>query len=70
MIDQTQIRRISSQVHGEEGMSTENEQRPDLPFEAGQDTCKTLHQWTQIVGKIRLLSYLPPTKQKAGLVVM
>ena len=27
---------------------------PALPFEAWQDTCTTLHMWTQIVGKVRL----------------
>jgi hypothetical protein len=27
---------------------------PALPYEAWQDTCATLHRWTQIVGKIRL----------------
>ena len=27
---------------------------PDLPFAEWQDTCTTLHMWTQIVGKIRL----------------
>jgi hypothetical protein len=27
---------------------------PSLPLEAWQDTCATLHLWTQIVGKIRL----------------
>ena len=27
---------------------------PDLPLDAWQDTCATLHMWTQIVGKIRL----------------
>ena len=27
---------------------------PDLPFAEWQDTCATLHMWTQIVGKIRL----------------
>ncbi len=27
---------------------------PALPLEAWQDTCATLHMWTQIVGKIRL----------------
>jgi hypothetical protein len=27
---------------------------PDLPYKAWQDTCTTLHLWTQIVGKIRL----------------
>lgn len=27
---------------------------PSLPLEAWQDTCATLHLWTQIIGKIRL----------------
>lgn len=27
---------------------------PELPFTAWQDSCATLHMWTQIVGKIRL----------------
>jgi hypothetical protein len=27
---------------------------PVLPLEAWQDTCSTLHMWTQIVGKVRL----------------
>src|SRR5207342_61332 len=27
---------------------------PELPYAAWQDTCATLHLWTQIVGKIRL----------------
>lgn len=27
---------------------------PDLPLEAWNETCATLHRWTQIVGKIRL----------------
>jgi len=27
---------------------------PELPYAAWQDTCSTLHLWTQIVGKIRL----------------
>lgn len=27
---------------------------PELPLEAWQDTCATLHMWTQIIGKIRL----------------
>ena len=31
------------------------EQWPDLPLEAWKDTCATLHMWTQIVGKIRLV---------------
>src|SRR5258708_2359825 len=28
---------------------------PELPLEAWSDTCATLHMWTQIVGKIRLV---------------
>ena len=28
---------------------------PTLPYEAWKDTCATLHMWTQIVGKIRLV---------------
>ncbi len=31
---------------------------PSLPYAEWQDTCATLHMWTQIVGKIRL-SYAP-----------
>ncbi len=27
---------------------------PELPLEAWQDTCATLHLWTQIVGKVRM----------------
>jgi hypothetical protein len=27
---------------------------PELPYPAWQDTCSTLHLWTQVVGKIRL----------------
>ena len=27
---------------------------PVLPYEAWKDTCKTLHMWTQVVGKVRL----------------
>lgn len=27
---------------------------PELPYKAWQDTCQTLHLWTQIVGKVRL----------------
>jgi hypothetical protein len=30
------------------------EQWPPLPLEAWQDTCTTLHLWTQIVGKVRM----------------
>ena len=28
---------------------------PEIPFSEWQDTCATLHMWTQIVGKIRLV---------------
>jgi hypothetical protein len=28
---------------------------PELPYAAWQDTCTTLHMWTQIVGKVRLV---------------
>src|SRR5271169_6038324 len=33
---------------------TEQEDWPELPLEAWQDTYATLHMWSQIVGKIRL----------------
>jgi hypothetical protein len=32
---------------------------PSLPLEAWSDTCATLHMWTQIVGKIRLVQGPP-----------
>jgi hypothetical protein len=32
-----------------------NDAWPPLPLEAWSDTCATLHMWTQIVGKIRLV---------------
>lgn len=35
-------------------LNRENELWPQLPLEAWQDTCSTLHMWTQIIGKIRL----------------
>ena len=38
-------------------MASQDEQRrhwPELPYTEWQDTCTTLHLWTQIVGKIRL----------------
>ena len=35
-------------------MNSDADRWPSLPFEAWQDTCETLHLWTQIVGKIRL----------------
>ncbi len=33
---------------------TEQEDWPELPLEAWQDTYATLHMWTQMVGKVRL----------------
>ncbi|MGA8278117.1 MAG: DUF5996 family protein [Rhodanobacteraceae bacterium] len=35
-------------------MSADDANWPELPLEAWQSTCETLHLWTQIVGKIRL----------------
>ncbi|TPI13109.1 hypothetical protein FJW06_14935 [Mesorhizobium sp. B4-1-3] len=35
--------------------ATKSERWPDLPFAAWKDTYETLHLWTQIVGKIRLM---------------
>ena len=32
---------------------------PALPLDAWQDTCDTLHMWTQIVGKVRLALCVP-----------
>jgi hypothetical protein len=34
--------------------SSPSEAWPALPFEPWQDTCATLHRWTQVVGKTRL----------------
>ncbi len=34
--------------------SSQHDAWPDLPYPAWQETCATLHLWTQIVGKIRL----------------
>lgn len=36
-------------------MANANETWPDLPYSAWRDTAATLHLWTQIVGKIRLV---------------
>ncbi|HVM51413.1 MAG TPA: DUF5996 family protein [Candidatus Acidoferrum sp.] len=33
---------------------SEEQAWPALPLEEWQDTCATLHMWTQIVGKVRL----------------
>ena len=35
-------------------MAASNETWPALPFSEWKETAKTLHMWTQIVGKIRL----------------
>ncbi len=35
---------------------------PNLPFDAWQDTCETLHMWTQIVGKVRLMKLITAPK--------
>jgi Family of unknown function (DUF5996) len=31
-----------------------NSHWPDLPFDAWNETCDTLHLWTQIAGKVRI----------------
>jgi len=41
---------MDKQVHG----VARNEIWPPLPLAEWQDTCATLHRWTQIVGKVRL----------------
>src|SRR5438270_13570201 len=35
-------------------MSANESNWPALPYDEWQDTCATLHLWTQIVGKVRL----------------
>jgi len=35
---------------------TMTETWPDLPLAAWSETCETLHRWTQVVGKVRLVS--------------
>ena len=37
------------------GGALNNAEWPALPFQEWKDTCATLHMWTQIVGKIRLV---------------
>ncbi len=37
-----------------DGAATQADHWPALPYPAWQDTCETLHMWTQIVGKTRL----------------
>jgi hypothetical protein len=36
------------------GLNEKEQAWPELSLEAWQDTCATLHMWTQIIGKIRL----------------
>jgi hypothetical protein len=36
-------------------VSSPSESWPSLPLEEWQDTCTTIHLWTQIVGKVRLI---------------
>jgi hypothetical protein len=45
---------LFAQVRPEKPMSDRQVYWPAIPLEAWQDTCHTLHLWTQIVGKIRL----------------
>lgn len=45
---------LFAQVHPEKPMSDKQAYWPAIPLEAWQETCNTLHLWTQIVGKIRL----------------
>jgi Family of unknown function (DUF5996) len=40
---------------GESMSQPETDGWPELPYAAWKDTCDTLHLWTQIVGKIRLV---------------
>src|ERR1700737_4719999 len=35
-------------------MAANTDAWPELPLDAWQETCDTLHMWTQIVGKIRM----------------
>ncbi len=36
-------------------MSNDSAAWPELPYPAWKDTCETLHLWTQVIGKIRLV---------------
>ena len=36
-------------------MKNESDIWPALPFDEGKETSATLHMWTQIVGKVRLV---------------
>ena len=48
-------------------MPSDDQIWPELPYEAWKDTYATLHLWTQIVGKIRLVqtpgSIIPGTSR-------
>jgi hypothetical protein len=45
----------SIQVFPEKTMPIGKHHWPSLPFQEWKNTCETLHMWTQIVGKIRLI---------------
>jgi hypothetical protein len=45
---------MNNTVTGQGEAVSGKETWPPLPLEAWQDTCATLHMWTQIVGKVRL----------------
>src|SRR3954464_8136034 len=45
---------IQKALVGPGNFANKPESWPALPLEAWQDTCATLHMWTQIVGKVRL----------------
>ena len=42
-------------MHADSSMQMSSEPWPSLEFDQWKDTCATLHRWTQIVGKIRLV---------------
>jgi hypothetical protein len=48
------VNRIVSTECGMTQRRADRESWPELPYRAWQDTCTTLHLWTQIIGKIRL----------------
>jgi len=45
---------IMGKTHQPQKHSSTENVWPDLPWEAWQETCTTLHMWLQIIGKIRL----------------
>ncbi len=42
---------------------------PALPFAEWQDTCETLHMWTQVVGKVAL-AQMPPLNHSWGIALL